>query len=375
MTGVSRRAAIHTTTVLDKIVSFNLSDIGEGIREVVVKEWFVKEGDVVEQFENVCEVQSDKASVTITSRYDGKVVKLYHKVDDIALVGQPLADFDVEDDEVDSEDVTSDDEIEELEAIAHPLKTKVLATPAVRRVAMEHKIDLSQVTPTGRGGRILKGDVLQYLNLIPQGTQKPHPTLVNAKPAAATAPASAPTPNQPAQIVPPAQPTTSAPPPVQPDLLLDKVEPIKGVARVMVKSMTESLKIPHFSYCDEVDMSRLVALREDLKVDAAALGVKLTFMPFIIKAASLALYKYPILNATFDEPNMSIVYKPYHNISVAIHTPQGLVVPNIKNVEAKTIVQIAEDLSRLQDKGQKGTLGPDDFANGTFSISNIGIVS
>lgn len=375
MIGASRRATIHTTTVLDKIVSFNLSDIGEGIREVVVKEWFVKEGDVVEQFENVCEVQSDKASVTITSRYDGKVVKLYHKVDDIALVGQPLADFDVEDDEVDSEDVTSDDEIEELEAIAHPLKTKVLATPAVRRVAMEHKIDLSQVTPTGRGGRILKGDVLQYLNLIPQGTQKPHPTLVNAKPAAATAPALAPTPNQPAQIVPPAQPTTSAPPPVQPDLLLDKVEPIKGVARAMVKSMTESLKIPHFSYCDEVDMSRLVALREDLKVDAAALGVKLTFMPFIIKAASLALYKYQILNATFDEPNMSIVYKPYHNISVAIHTPQGLVVPNIKNVEAKTIVQIAEDLSRLQDKGQKGTLGPDDFANGTFSISNIGIVS
>lgn len=370
-TNLTRLQPLHTTVALDKIVSFNLSDIGEGIREVEVKEWFVKEGDVVEQFENICEVQSDKASVVITSRYDGKIIKLHYKVDDIALVGKPLADFEVEDDEVEEEDSTSDDEVvEELEAIPHPLRTKVLATPAVRRIAMEHKINLSEVTPTGRGGRVLKGDVLQYLNLIPEGTQKPHPTLVSAqvKPQPAL-------PVTPVPQPPPIQSPVSTQPAPQPDLLLDKVEPIKGIARAMVKSMTEALKIPHFSYCDEIDMTRLVAMREELKTDAANLGVKLTYMPFIIKAASLALYKYPILNASFDEPNMSIVYKPYHNISVAIHTPQGLVVPNIKNVQSKTIIQIAEDLSRLQEKGQKGSLSPDDFANGTFSISNIGIVS
>lgn len=332
---------------------------------MVVKEWFVKEGDVVAQFDNICEVQSDKASVTITSRYDGKIVKLYHKVDDIALVGKPLADFDVEDEEAKEDETSSDEDehVKQLEAISHPVRSKVLATPAVRRIAMEHKIDLGKVTPTGRGSRVLKGDVLQFLNLIPPGTQVPHPTLVHAQKKEIPQ----------ASVSQPETATTQ--PSIQPDLLLDKVEPIRGITRAMVKSMTEALKIPHFSYCDEIDMSRLVSLRAELKSEAASLGIKLTYMPFIIKATSLALYKFPILNSSFDESNMSIVYKPYHNISVAIHTPQGLVVPNIKNVQAKTIVQIAEDLNRLQEKGQKGSLTPDDFANGTFSISNVGIVS
>lgn len=122
-------------------------------------------------------------------------------------------------------------------------------------------------------------------------------------------------------------------------------------------------------------MSRLVELREELKSEALHYGIKLTFMPFLIKAASLALLNYPILNAVFDEAKMSIIYKPNHNISVAIHTPQGLMVPNIKDVQNKSIMQIAESLKVLQEKGLNGTLGPIDFANGTFSLSNIGIVS
>lgn len=357
-------------------MSFHLTDIGEGIREVVIKEWFVKPGDVVEQFDNICEVQSDKASVTITSRYDGKIVKLFHAVDEIALVGKPLVDFDVEDDGVEEEDVLSSDEdlIDELEPIQHPLKTKVLATPAVRRIAMEHKLDLMTVTPTGRNGRILKGDVLQHLKLIPEGTQIPHPTLLKKDPPN-VAPVPAPVPKM--------TPTKGVETPVVtvqkaslPDQLLSKKEPLKGIALAMYKSMTESLKIPHFAYCDEVDMSRLVKLRDELKNETLEdHGLKLTFMPFMIKAASLALLKYPILNSSLDEADSSVVYKPYHNISVAIHTPNGLVVPNIKNVEKKTIIEIAQDMKRLQEKGQKGSLGPDDFANGTFSLSNIGNVS
>lgn len=342
----------QTSTALDKIVSFHLSDIGEGIREVVIKEWFVKEGDTVEQFENICEVQSDKASVTITSRYDGKITKLYHKVDDIALVGKPLADFDVLDDEVaDEETSSSDSDVERQEAIVHPLKTKVLATPAVRRVAMENKVDLSKVRPTGRNGRVLKGDVLEYLNMIPEGTQKPHPTLIQS-----TIP----------------KPCPPAPPVFTPTG--ERIEPLKGIGRAMVKSMTEALRIPHFAYCDEVEMSKLMEAREQLKEEALSLGVKLTFMPFMIKAASLALLKYPILNSSFDEANMSIIYKPYHNVSVAIASPQGLVVPNIKNVQEKSILQVAQDLNGLQERGKNGRLTPDDFANGTFSLSNIGII-
>lgn len=351
-------AQFHTSFVLEKHVSFNLSDIGEGIREVTVKEWFVKEGDVVEQFDNLCEVQSDKASVTITSRYDGKIVKLHKLVDEIALVGKPLLDFDVEEDGEESSSDSSSDEEAELEsqqAVAASVISsgKVLATPAVRRIAMENKVDLRSVKASGRNGRVLKGDVLEFLNIIPEGTVKPHPTIAAQQArAAASAPAVKPLELKQAETV----------------------VPLKGVAKAMYKSMSESLKIPHFAYSDEIDVSKLVQVREDLKKDALARGVKLTYMPFFVKAASNALKQFPIINSSFCEATESLIYKSYHNISIAMHTPQGLVVPNVKNVDQKSILEIAADLNALQERGAKGALLPDDFANGTFSLSNIGII-
>ncbi|EDS27499.1 dihydrolipoamide branched chain transacylase E2 [Culex quinquefasciatus] len=351
-------AQFHTCSLLDKQVSFNLSDIGEGIREVTVKEWFVKEGDVVEQFDNLCEVQSDKASVTITSRYDGKIVKLHKLVDEIALVGKPLLDFDVEEDADDSSsDSSSDEEVEvSQQAVAASVISsgKVLATPAVRRIAMENKVDLRSVKASGRNGRVLKGDVLEFLNIIPEGTVKPHPSIAaqQARTAAAAAPAVKPLELKQAETV----------------------VPLKGVAKAMYKSMVEALKIPHFAYSDEIDVSKLVQVREDLKKEALAQGVKLTYMPFFVKAASNALKQFPILNSSFCEATESLIYKSYHNISIAMHTPQGLVVPNVKNVDQKSILEIAADLNALQERGAKNALLPEDFANGTFSLSNIGII-
>uniref|UniRef100_A0A1Q3EXG2 Dihydrolipoamide acetyltransferase component of pyruvate dehydrogenase complex n=1 Tax=Culex tarsalis TaxID=7177 RepID=A0A1Q3EXG2_CULTA len=352
-------AQFHTSSVLDKHVSFNLSDIGEGIREVTVKEWFVKEGDVVEQFDNLCEVQSDKASVTITSRYDGKIVKLHKAVDEIALVGKPLLDFDVEDDAEDSSDSSSDEEVEAVsqQAVAASVISsgKVLATPAVRRIAMENKVDLRSVKASGRNGRVLKGDVLEFLNIIPEGTVKPHPSIAAQQ----------------------ARTAAAAPAPAAKPLELKQAEtvvPLKGIAKAMYKSMSESLKIPHFAYSDEIDVSKLVQVRENLKKDALAQGVKLTYMPFFVKAASNALKQFPILNSSFCEATESLIYKSYHNISIAMHTPQGLVVPNVKNVDQKSILEIAADLNALQERGAKGALVPEDFANGTFSLSNIGII-
>ncbi|XP_055546772.1 lipoamide acyltransferase component of branched-chain alpha-keto acid dehydrogenase complex, mitochondrial [Wyeomyia smithii] len=357
-------ARIHTSSQLAKLVSFNLSDIGEGIREVTVKEWYVKEGDNVEQFDNLCEVQSDKASVTITSRYEGKIVKLHKQVDQIALVGSPLLDFDVEDEDAGESSSSSSSSESDEEVLQQPVMAaaghggtmvaltpcgKVLATPAVRRIAMEHKVDLHKVKPTGRNGRVLKGDVLEYLNIIPEGTVKPHPTLLRGQ-----------------------APVTSQ---VEKDkTTLETVVPLKGVAKIMVKSMTECLKIPHFAYSDEIDVSKLVSMRESLKEEALAQGVKLTFTPFFVKAASIALKQFPILNSSFDAANESLIYKSYHNISIAMQTPQGLVVPNVKNVERKSILEIAVDLGALQERGLAGHLTPGDFANGTFSLSNIGMV-
>lgn len=134
-------------------------------------------------------------------------------------------------------------------------------------------------------------------------------------------------------------------------------------------------KIPHFSYSDEIDMTNLVKAREYLKEEAQARGIRLTYMPFIIKAASNALLKYPILNSCLDVANETIEYKAAHNISVAVATADGLVVPNVKHCEHKSIYEIAGDLNEIQVRALKNQLKPTDFANGSFSLSNIGIVS
>lgn len=337
-------------------MTFNLSDIGEGIHEVSVKEWFVEVGQVVSQFDNICEVQSDKASVTITSRYDGRIMKLHHSIDDIALVGKPLLDFDVDDEEVEeAEGSSSSSDSESSSSSSDDEGSKILTTPSVRRIAKENNVDLSKVHPTGRGNRILKGDVLEYLNMIPKGTQKPHATLKQKE-------------KSQFEVPPPLTTRTVISP------LEHKIVPLKGVPKVMFKSMSEALKIPHFSYSEEVNMSKLVHIRAEIKEEAKSRGIRLTYMPFFIKAISVALHKYPILNSSFDVENTSIIYKPYHNISIAIHTPMGLVVPNIKNVHEKSILEISNDLMIIHEKGIKGSLTPEDFSDGTFTISNIGII-
>ncbi|CAH2075244.1 unnamed protein product, partial [Iphiclides podalirius] len=346
----------HTTNITNKIVAFKLSDIGEGIREVVIKEWFVKVGDKVNQFDNICEVQSDKAAVTITSRYDGVVTKLYHEMDQTALVGQPLVDIDVEN-TADEED-SSDSDTESINNDARKIenqanhKKKVLTTPAVRRIASQFKVDLSTVSPTGRNGRILKEDVLAHLNMTSDKSNEVSDlNSVNAI----------------------SMPVSMAQAKVE-VVLEDRVIPISGFTKAMVKSMTEAMKIPHFGLSDEYDVTKLIQSRESLKIIAQERGVKLTYMPIIIKASSLALTAHPVLNSSLDSSCENIIYKASHNIGVAMDTPNGLVVPVIKNVQHKSILEIAQELNILQEKGLKGQLGLNDIAGGTFTLSNIGVV-
>lgn len=122
-------------------------------------------------------------------------------------------------------------------------------------------------------------------------------------------------------------------------------------------------------------MTSLISVREELKAEAQLRGIKLTYMPFFLKAASASLLKYPILNSSIDIENETIIYKASHNISVAMATADGLVVPNVKHCEQKSIFEIARDLNELQERAHKSQLKPSDFSNGTFSLSNIGIVS
>ena len=157
--------SLHLSGARLEILQFTLSDIGEGIKEVTVKEWFVKPGDTVAQFDNICEVQSDKASVTITSKYDGVVTKLYYEVDDIAQTGDPLIDVEVAGGGAETGEANVTTEATEDLDLDNTARrnVKVLATPAVRRIAMEHGVSLADVTGSGKEGRVLKEDILAYL--------------------------------------------------------------------------------------------------------------------------------------------------------------------------------------------------------------------
>ncbi|VDL77096.1 unnamed protein product [Nippostrongylus brasiliensis] len=346
------------------IIQFKLSDIGEGIAEVQIKEWHVKEGDSVSQFDNLCEVQSDKAAVTITSRYDGVIKKLHYKVDDVARVGQPLVEIEVEDAAaVEEGEAAPSKEPEEAspspapavetspvrEGAAGGAPGKVLATPAVRRVAMENKVDLKKVNGSGRDGRVLKEDVLKFLGQVKQDHSYGSSN-IRYSPAPST------------------QAKVFAP------LAEDRAIPIRGYTRAMIKTMTEALKIPHFGYDDEVRADALIAIRHELKELAKERNVKLSFMPFFIKAASLALLEYPSLNASIDDKFENVIQKASHNICLAMDTPGGLVVPNIKHCEQRSIFEIAAELQRLHEDGKREKISREDLSDGTFTISNIGTI-
>ncbi|KAF5307851.1 hypothetical protein FQR65_LT06583 [Abscondita terminalis] len=322
-------------------VPFTLTDIGEGIREVAVKEWYVKVGDKVSQFDNICEVQSDKASVTITSRYDGVITKLYYEIDQIAHVGKPLVD--IETDATES-NLLSKPEITESQPVFKDLSANKshsddfstkLAIPSVRRLARENKINLDNVQGTGKSGRILKEDILNYL----ESNNQDKVTKSNVSPGE------------------------------------DQVVAIKGFTKAMIKTMTESLKIPHLVYCEEMVITELSKIRKLFNEKQKENEIKLTTLPFFIKAISNGLRQYPILNASLDSTAENIIYKSYHNIGVAMDTSVGLVVPIIKNVESLTVLEIAKELNRLSKHRTDGRFSTSDLSGGTFTISNIGIVS
>ena len=294
-----------------EMVQFHLSDIGEGIKEVTVKEWFVKVGDTVAQFDQICEVQSDKASVTITSRFDGVISKLHYDVDDIAQTGDPLVDIEVQSAPSDNVDVQEAEAIQvgqdssAASAIAARGDKKVLATPAVRRMASEHNLQLSMVEGSGKDGRVLKEDIINYL----ENAQQPQ--------------AKTPTPATPPKVSPSAPPKPTPTPikrPTSSSVVADKEIKFSGFTRAMTKTMTAALQIPHFVYCDEFEMGELMNLRKNLNVTLAESGIKLSYMPFLVKATSIALTEYPIINSSIDLGNEKIILKGSHNLGVAMDT-------------------------------------------------------
>lgn len=368
---------------------FLLADIGEGIAEVELMKWFVKEGEAVRSFDRICEVQSDKATVEITSKYDGVVVAVHHEEGAIVQVGSALVDIAVEGEDATPEsDLKLNNEPDEVEKLtiphepvamanesAMPMATQsqnnngggpILTTPAVRKIAKENNVNLHLVAGSGTKGRILKEDVLAYIN--GGGAQ----SMTHANTAATTAPTTAVDTQQQVNNKPPVMPTLNI---VAAPLVEDKVMPIRGVQRLMVKSMQKANEVQHLTLGEEISMTKLVHSRKELKSVAKEQGLSLSYMPFLIKAASLALHQYPALNATVNEEVSEIRQHSSHNIGVAMDTPSGLVVPVIHNVQNKSLFDITADLMSLQQKASTGKLGEQDLKGGTFTLSNIGSIA
>lgn len=407
------------------VIPFVLADIGEGIAEVELLQWFVQEGDEVQQFDRICEVQSDKATVEITSRYDGRITSLEHDKGDMVKVGSPLLFLDsddeshaassrggggggtskkhlhtastqaqpMEDDEKLripsiasqyhlSTDMSYDDEAERritsaIEAsysgseeeqptalggsrLTGPASTKVLTTPAIRKLATEYSLDLSTIMGTGPKGRVLKGDVLTVLRerglMAPQQREPPKATNVPATAASASS-----SPRKDAG--PNGSVITSIEQAVLP-LQEDTAMEIRGYNRLMVQSMTASLQIPHMVYADEINVT---GLRTQYKSN-------LPFLPYCIKAASMALSKYPLLNASFDAEANRVMLWADHNIGIAMDTPRGLIVPVVKQVQNKSLAEIASELGRLKECAKDSSVPAEDLKGATFTLSNIGAI-
>jgi 2-oxoisovalerate dehydrogenase E2 component (dihydrolipoyl transacylase) len=369
---VAVAATVATPATASGVVveDFLLPDIGEGIVECEVVDWLVKEGDIIAEDQAVCDVMTDKALVQIPAKYAGKVVKLYTAKGDIAKVHAPLFAIErVVEGTVAAIAVSSAvaTVAAPMGVVSAPVSTaapalsqaaianngKAVASPAVRRLARELNIDLTQVPGSGAKGRVYKEDVQNFASGV-KVTAAATPSTSTAITVATTASASVP-----GTVVSGGR----------------RVEPIKGIKAAMARQMAESVAtIPHFTYCEEIDLTELIALRLSLKDNLAKQGVKLTMMPFFMKAMSLALNEFPILNTQVNTDCSEITYFDDHNIGIAVDSKVGLLVPNVKGCQAKSIVEIAKDLTRLTDLAREGRVSPADLKGGTITISNIGAI-
>ncbi|KAI9486700.1 MAG: hypothetical protein EXX96DRAFT_550173 [Benjaminiella poitrasii] len=352
---VFRRSFHHALNPLGIVKPFLLADIGEGIRECEIIQWYVKPGSTVEEFDRICEVQSDKASVEITSRYAGNIVRLHYGENEMAKVGHPLVD--IETNEKEDKITSHSPAVNNVSATKNVIKDmSSWELPAVRRLLSEYGLKIKNVTGSGKHGRVLKEDVLNYIKL--NSLQKVERTKASDY-------------------------QYSTPPP-------DKTTvPLTAIQKAMFKTMTKSLSIPQLGYKDEIELNAASEYRASLNKYIANHAhlfpfKKISYLPIFIKSLSLSLTFYPIINACcIEEPNNRTVsslsnariqYRDAHNIGIAMDTPQGLIVPNIKNVEKKSVFEVAAELHRLTELAKTGSLLPSDLKGGTITLSNIGAI-
>ncbi|WP_433957684.1 dihydrolipoamide acetyltransferase family protein [Cytobacillus horneckiae] len=374
---------------------FRLPDIGEGIHEGEIVKWFVKTGDEVQEDDVLCEVQNDKAVVEIPSPVKGKVEEILVEEGTVATVGQVLITFDApgyedlkfkgdhEDEEqakteekaaekteaqvqatgeagqeVKKEEAPSQGEKAEGKVISQTetdSNIRIIAMPSVRKYAREKGVDIKQVNGSGKNGRIQKEDIDKYLDggtETAEASTEQQDTAPQSE-AKETAPAAA-------QKI----PEGSYP---------ETREKMSGIRKAIAKAMVNSKHTaPHVTLMDEVDVTKLVAHRKKFKETAAEKGIKLTFLPYVVKALTSALREYPILNTSLDDEAGEIVHKHYYNIGIAADTDKGLLVPVIKDADRKSTFAISNEINELATKARDGKLASDEMKGASCTITNIG---
>lgn len=363
------------------LFEYKFPELGEGIHEGEIVKMLVKAGDTVTDETILMEVQNDKAVVEVPCPVEGKIVSVAVKDGQVCTIGELVMTIEVTGEMPAASMHHGSSHAAPAVAVATPPAAapaavavaapvaaapavsaptggagrEVLATPSVRKLAREKGITLAEVTPTGKHGRVTREDVLGFT-----GASAAAPAAVEA-----AAPAAAGTDDAPAAAA-------------QQVVVGDRVEeriPFKGIRKIIANAMVKSVyTAPHVTLMDEIDVSALVALRERTKPLAEKKGVKLTYLPFIVKALVAACRQFPVMNAMIDEEKQEIVYKKYYNIGIATDTENGLLVPVIHDADRKNVWSIASSIKDLALRGRDGKLAANELKGSTISITNIGSV-
>lgn len=346
-------------------MEFKLPDVGEGMHEGEIIQWLIKEGDAVTQDQPIVEVQTDKVNAELTAPATGVVKKIFFSEGDIVEVGTTIFTIQEGNDmpapetgisEGDIQVIQSDDvkvNGEHVTGKPHLDAVRVLATPFVRQMAREMKVDIEQVKGSGPAGRIIESDLKQFKennSIIGENANNNDDKIL--------------------QVMSPMKYAVKAK-----GLEKEWEERIllKGIRKKIAEHMVKSVStIPHVTHVDELEMDRLKELKDQLKAYSDDKDIKLTFLPFFVKAIVIALKEFKTLNASIDEKTNEIILKNYYHIGIATNTKEGLIVPVIKHADQKTIFQLADEIRQLANQAREGKLGIDQITGSTFTISNVG---
>jgi pyruvate dehydrogenase E2 component (dihydrolipoamide acetyltransferase) len=308
---------------------FVLPDLGEGITEGEIRKWLVKEGDAIEEHQTILEIETDKAIVEVPSPKKGRVLKINKDIGDMAKVGEVLMSI-AEEGEAIGEKTKAEERPKSVSVVGvlPEEEEEILATPAVRALAKELGVKIETIKGSGPGGSITKEDVIEASEKAKK-IEDQYGTVERM--------------------------------------------PIRGLRRTIAKNLILSQKTTAFvTGMDEADITELWNLREREKKALLDKGIHLTFLPFFIKAVHHALAEHPLLNASVDEEKEEIIIKKYYNMGIAVDTPDGLMVPVIKDVDKKTILELAKEIQDLSQKARERKIKLEEMKGSTFTITNYG---